>query len=333
MKVKDKDKIEEQLIAELKIMQHQITETKEPAVACEKLEETLWRSAEQLQTLTETAPIIIIRSDFKTKVTYVNKKFEEVTGYSRDEVVGQSWTALGIVSVKNVRLFLKRMIEKLKGRPPSPMEVQLKRKDGEWIWASGIGEIIREQGKPAGFQIIAQDITEHKRVEAKLKESERKYRNLYEEAPVAYFAIDANGYIQMANPHVTRLLGYTVDELIGRPLFDLCLNSATGKAKTEEILLKLKAKKEVSEEEQDMINDRLKLTALPMVAYLGNSQITIRDLIHMKNGDVLRLDKRIDDLLEIEIGGSRKYFGRPGVSGKRKAIKIIRPVTAEDVAE
>ena len=92
-------------------------------------------------------------------------------------------------------------------------------------------------------------------------------------------------------------------------------------------------KKEVSEEEQEMINDRLKLTALPMIAYLGNTRITIKDLINMKRGDVLRLDKRIDDLLEIEIGGSRKYFGRPGVSGKKKAIKIVRSITPDDIAE
>lgn len=92
-------------------------------------------------------------------------------------------------------------------------------------------------------------------------------------------------------------------------------------------------KKEVSEEEQEMINDRLKLTALPLIAYLGNTRITIKDLINMKRGDVLRLDKRIDDLLEIEIGGSRKYFGRPGVSGKKKAIKIVRSITQDDIAE
>ena len=82
-----------------------------------------------------------------------------------------------------------------------------------------------------------------------------------------------------------------------------------------------------------MINDRLKLTALPLIAYLGNTQITVKDLIHMKRGDVLQLDKRIDDLLEIEIGGSRKFFGRPGVSGKKKAIKIARAITPDDVAE
>ena len=92
-------------------------------------------------------------------------------------------------------------------------------------------------------------------------------------------------------------------------------------------------KKEVSDEETEMINDRMKLTALPLVTYLGRTDITIKDLINMKSGDVLRLDRRIDDLLEIEIGGSKKFLGRPGISGKRKSVKIIRPVTSEDVLE
>lgn len=92
-------------------------------------------------------------------------------------------------------------------------------------------------------------------------------------------------------------------------------------------------KKEVSDEESEMINARMKLTALPLVAYLGRSSITIRDLINMKMGDVLRLNHRIDDLLEIEIGGSKKFLGRPGISGKRKAVKIVRPIVKEDIEE
>jgi len=92
-------------------------------------------------------------------------------------------------------------------------------------------------------------------------------------------------------------------------------------------------KKEISEEEISVINERLKLSALPIVSYLGKAVITVRDLLNLRSGDVIALDKRVDDLLEIEIGGSKKFFGRPGISGKKKAVKIIRPVMKEDVIE
>jgi len=91
------------------------------------------------------------------------------------------------------------------------------------------------------------------------------------------------------------------------------------------------SKRDVSDDETNRIHDRMILSALPVVTYLGSSTITVRDLIRLQRGDVLKLNKRIDDLLDIVIGGSRKFKGRPGISGKRKSIKITRPISEEDV--
>ena len=109
-------------------------------------EETGW-STEQLHALIETAPVIICRSDLQAKITYVNKKFEDTTGYSRDEVIDKPWFTLGMLSAENVNLLLNRAVKKLQGISPQPMELKLRRKDGEWIWVMGVGEIIRERGK------------------------------------------------------------------------------------------------------------------------------------------------------------------------------------------
>ncbi len=92
-------------------------------------------------------------------------------------------------------------------------------------------------------------------------------------------------------------------------------------------------KKEISDEEEELIHSRLKVSALPIISYLGKSKLTIRDLLSLRNGDVLKLDKRVNDLLEIAIGGSRKYLGRPGVVGKNKAVKITRQFNEDDVDE
>jgi len=89
-------------------------------------------------------------------------------------------------------------------------------------------------------------------------------------------------------------------------------------------------KKEVSEKETETINERLKLSSLPVTSYLGKTSITLKDLLGLKVGDVVKLDKRVSDFLEIDIGGSKKFLGKPGISGKRKAIKIVRPITKDD---
>ena len=56
--------------------------------------------------------------------------------------------------------------------------------------------------------------------EEALYESEERYRDLYNEAPNAYFSVGMNGFIERANHSATELLGYSLDELVGRPVFD-----------------------------------------------------------------------------------------------------------------
>lgn len=93
------------------------------------------------------------------------------------------------------------------------------------------------------------------------------------------------------------------------------------------------SKKESSEEQTQTINERLKLSSLPIIAYLGRTDIAVKDLMNLKLGDVVRLNNRVDDFLEITIGGNKKFLGRPGLKGKKKAIKIVRSATEDDIKD
>ena len=90
-------------------------------------------------------------------------------------------------------------------------------------------------------------------------------------------------------------------------------------------------KKEISEEDQEMINDRLKLSNLPITGYLGRAYLTVKDLINLKIGDVIKLNTKVNSLLEISVGGNKKLLGRPGVKGKKKAMKVVRSISKEDL--
>ena len=85
-----------------------------------------------------------------------------------------------------------------------------------------------------------------------LKQSEDRYRDLYEEAPTAYFSVGANGRIEQANRSATELLGYSRDELIGRPVLELYADTPSGKAKAQGVLQRFLAGEEVHEEELEM---------------------------------------------------------------------------------
>jgi hypothetical protein len=85
-----------------------------------------------------------------------------------------------------------------------------------------------------------------------LKQSEEQYRDLYEEAPNAYFSCGVDGYVVRANRRATELLGYSRDELVGRPVFELYAETPNGKAKAQKIFQRFLAGDEISNEELEM---------------------------------------------------------------------------------
>ncbi|GAB5466724.1 MAG: flagellar motor switch protein FliM [Candidatus Kapaibacteriales bacterium] len=81
------------------------------------------------------------------------------------------------------------------------------------------------------------------------------------------------------------------------------------------------------------IKGQLEATYLPVVAELGKTAITVKDVIELKEGDVIKLDKKINEELEIWIGKKRKLAGRPGTVDGKKGVKITRVLTDKDMVE
>ncbi len=83
----------------------------------------------------------------------------------------------------------------------------------------------------------------------------------------------------------------------------------------------------------DALKQQMAKTYLSIVAELGKSTITVRDLLRLKEGDVIKMDKRVNEEIEIKIAGERKLAGRPGTVEGKKAARITRPLTEEDLYE
>jgi PAS domain S-box-containing protein/putative nucleotidyltransferase with HDIG domain len=76
---------------------------------------------------------------------------------------------------------------------------------------------------PKGAIVTSQDITERKFVEEALKASEERYRELWNNAPVAYHTLDTKGIITSVNRTEAKMLGYKPGEMLGKPIFDFIL--------------------------------------------------------------------------------------------------------------
>lgn len=76
-----------------------------------------------------------------------------------------------------------------------------------------------------------------------------------------------------------------------------------------------------AEEKQNMIN-KLNTSNVNVEVMLGNTKITLKDFIALKEGDVVILDSKIHDDLVVKINGSKKFFARPGTIKNKMCIKI-----------
>jgi PAS domain S-box-containing protein len=88
-------------------------------------------------------------------------------------------------------------------------------KDGSERYFDGLGRNLLDNPAIAGFVMNVRDITERKRVEKDLRESEEKYRNILENIEDGYFESDLAGNLTFFNSSACRILGYPREEMLG----------------------------------------------------------------------------------------------------------------------
>lgn len=104
-----------------------------------------------------------------------------------------------------------------KQRPEFCEEYRFQEKDGSYIWILDRGVALwADDGVPLRMVGSESDITERKRGEVALQESESRFRNLFEQSPIAYQSLDITGRFIDVNDQLCDLLGYSREELIGR---------------------------------------------------------------------------------------------------------------------
>jgi PAS domain S-box-containing protein len=101
------------------------------------------------------------------------------------------------------------------------MEQELRRKDGTKIHALVTGTIMRdERGNVIGYEGMIKDVTEHKRTDEQLRESEERYRRLVEDINDGYFIVQDGRFVYV-NQAFANLSGYTKEEILGREFSEL----------------------------------------------------------------------------------------------------------------
>ncbi len=191
-----------------------------------KTEEALHKSHEEFVSLFQYSPLAAMYHDEKGNVLSINSKFTELFGYTLNEIKGKNIHErkifLDIDTVKE-SVYLTRLA--LEGKDVK-YETIRKKKDGTPLSIIiTVAPVIRK-GECRAVIAFYQDITEQKKVQNKLQESEEKYRTLFENTPAVYCQSDKEGNILMINPAGVALLGYnSPEEIIGKNLtYDIYCN-------------------------------------------------------------------------------------------------------------
>jgi PAS domain S-box-containing protein len=185
-----------------------------------RAEETLRESEEKFRTLAEQSPNMIFINQ-RGKVLYANKRCEEIMGYTREEFYSTDFDFAAIIAPEYVDLVKTKFAQHMRGEDVTPYEYALITKDGERIEAIIAPRLIDYGGETAILGVVT-DITERRRAEEGLRESEEKYRQLFELESDALFLIDnETGRILEVNNAASDLYGYSREELLTKKNTDL----------------------------------------------------------------------------------------------------------------
>ena len=181
-----------------------------------KIEEALMESEERFRKIFENANDSLIYLDTSGKIVDVNEKAVKTFGGSKEELLGKNFIKVGVLSLRDIPKLLSVFARILRGKE-GYASLRIKNKKGQELYLECSSSIIKVDDKLVGILVIARDITERKKMEEKLRESEEKWRSLVKNAPNVIIIVDRDGKIQFINRTV---IDASPEEVIGRSVYD-----------------------------------------------------------------------------------------------------------------
>ncbi len=200
-----------------------------------KMDEKLQASEERIRRAFEDSPVGVAILTPYLHFQRVNKRLCEITGYLEAELVGKHFADITHPEdveegVSNARRMLAGEIDHFF------QEKRYLRKDGAPVWVRTSVRLIRDgKGTPLNFLKVIEDITAQMQSGLALKQSEAKYRRLYNDTPILLHSIDRNGIMVDVNDYWLKTMGYKRNEVIGRQIADFFTDASRKYA--EEVVL------------------------------------------------------------------------------------------------
>jgi len=184
--------------------------------ARQRAEEALRESEERFRLLAETMPdAVLVGQDGRN--VYANAAVAHLLrAAGPEELVG--FDVFALIAPTHHEWAQQQMQRALAGEKQPPFEDRFVRLDGSSVPVEIAASLLTWQGWPA-LQVVVRDVTERKRAEESLRESEERFRSLVENATIGIYRTTPQGRILMANPAVVAMLKCeSLEELLARNL-------------------------------------------------------------------------------------------------------------------
>jgi PAS domain S-box-containing protein/diguanylate cyclase (GGDEF)-like protein len=178
-------------------------------------------SAEDVfRSLAAHTPVGLFISDAKGRCVYVNNRWCELTGFSREQALGDGWVAaLHPEDAPRVRAEWEDASQA--GRS-SVVEYRFRRPDGSVRWIEGFASPVRdEQGRVTGWVGTCLDLTARREAEEAVLQASGRFREAFDHAPIGVAVLTPEGRWSQVNRELTRLLGYSEEELVQMTFADV----------------------------------------------------------------------------------------------------------------
>jgi len=184
-----------------------------PTTEHEKTTDAVKESEERYRALFDSSFELIYVHDFKGNFIDANPAALKLLGYSKEELRSLNFSSL--LDKSQLWKAIKTLREiKEYDRQKEPMEYRLKTKNGALVDIETTAKILYRNGKPYAVQGIAHDITKRKKVKQSIKESEEKFRTIFDSATDGILIADMeNKKFFTGNNAICTMLGYSIEEI------------------------------------------------------------------------------------------------------------------------
>jgi len=273
--MENKEKTKEELIEEIELLRRRITELEKSESDCRKAEEALVEERNLFRTIIDNLPDYIYIKDTDSRYIVSNKAHARFLGKETPE---------GVIGRTVFELFPRELAENYaaddqkiikKGQPLLIREEHSVDPRGNKVWNLTTKVPLRDSdGKVVGLVGIARDITERKKMDSKLRESENKYRTLLENLPQKIFFKDRDSVYISCNENYARDLNIKPDEITGKTDYNFFPRELAEKYRADD--KKIMESGKIEHIEEDYIQDGQKV-------FVHTVKTPVRD----ENGDVV----------------------------------------------